>query len=58
VRQYYFFAKLSTRAGNVEAALDYLTRARAAGFRDFDDARKDPDFKDVVKSKRFASLLQ
>jgi tetratricopeptide (TPR) repeat protein len=56
--QYYFFAKLSARNGRIETALDFLDRARLAGYRDFDAVKQDADFKDVVHHERFALLVR
>ena len=54
--QYFYVAKLNARAGRLDAALDFLARAQAAGFRDFDKVRNDPVFKAVVADARFAKL--
>jgi tetratricopeptide (TPR) repeat protein len=56
--QYFCFAKLSARAGQTDAALDFLRKAQAAGFRDFDRVRKDPDFKGLLPDQRFAALTR
>ena len=56
--QLYCFAKVSAAAGRVDAALEYLTRARAAGFSDMDRVRNDADFKDVVKDARFSAAVR
>ena len=57
-QQYYCFAKLSARAGRLDAAIDYLRQAQAAGFRDFDKVRGDADFKGVVPDQRFAAIAK
>ncbi len=54
--QYFCFAKLSARAGQIDAALDFLRKARSAGFTDFAKVRSDPDFRSVVPDQRFAVL--
>jgi tetratricopeptide (TPR) repeat protein len=53
---YFYLAKLCAGNGRVEAALDFLAKARAAGFGDFDRVRHDGDFKAVVADARFAML--
>jgi tetratricopeptide (TPR) repeat protein len=55
-QQYFYFAKISARAGQVDAAINFLSKARAAGFRGFGMVRSDLDFKDVVPDQRFAAL--
>jgi tetratricopeptide (TPR) repeat protein len=55
-QQYFYFAKISARAGQVEAAINFLRKAQAAGFRGFARVRSDIDFKDVVPDQRFAAL--
>jgi tetratricopeptide (TPR) repeat protein len=54
--QYFYFAKLSAAAGQVDSALEFLRKAQAAGFRDFEKVREDGDFKAVVSDARFATL--
>jgi len=54
--QYFYVAKLNARAGRLDAALEFLARAQAAGFRDFDKVRNDAAFKAVVADARFAKL--
>lgn len=56
--QYYYLAKLFSSDGRVDAALDYLAKARSVGFRDFDKVRRDPDFQAVVADARFGPLSQ
>ncbi len=52
----FFLAKLCAANGQVDAALGYLTKARAAGFRDFRRVTRDPDFKVVARDARYAAL--
>ncbi len=54
--QYFYFAKLSAAAGQVDAALELLRKAQAAGFRDFGKVRNDSDFKAVISDARFTTL--
>jgi tetratricopeptide (TPR) repeat protein len=54
--QYFYFAKLSAAAGQVDSALEFLRQAQAAGFHDFGKVRDDADFKAVVSDARFATL--
>jgi tetratricopeptide (TPR) repeat protein len=56
--QYFCFAKLSARTGQLDAAIEFLRRAQSAGFRDFDKVRRDPDFKGVVPDQRFVTLAR
>lgn len=56
--QYYYFAKLSAANGRVDAALDFLKKAQALGFCDFNKVKRDPDFKTVVADARFAGLTR
>jgi tetratricopeptide (TPR) repeat protein len=54
--QYYYFAKLCAAAGRVNSAIEFLNKAKAAGFVDFKKVRLDPDFKDVVADVRFEAM--
>ena len=54
--KYFYLAKLNAANGRVDAALELLARARAAGFVGFDKVRRDPDFKAVVGDARFAAV--
>jgi hypothetical protein len=55
--QRFYIAKLLAANGHVNAALDFLVRAREEGFEDFDRVRQDPDFKAVVEDARFEVLF-
>jgi hypothetical protein len=55
--QRFYIAKLLAANGHVDAAFDFLVRAREEGFADFDRVRQDPDFRDVVEDPRFESLF-
>ncbi|MFN8090975.1 MAG: tetratricopeptide repeat protein [Vicinamibacteria bacterium] len=55
--QYVLLAKLLAAKGQIEPALDFLERAKAAGFRDFRRVEQDPDFKDVVATARYRALV-
>jgi predicted TPR repeat methyltransferase len=55
--QRFYIAKLLAANGHVDAALEFLRRAREAGFTDFDRVRQDPDFKAVVEDARFEVLF-
>jgi tetratricopeptide (TPR) repeat protein len=57
-QQYFCFAKLTARTGQVDAAIEFLRRAQLAGFRDFGKVRSDPDFKGVVPDQRFAAIAR
>jgi tetratricopeptide (TPR) repeat protein len=54
--QYALLAKLLAAKGQVEPALDFLERAKAAGYRDFRRIEQDPDFRAVVETPRFRAL--
>ena len=53
----FYLAKLLAANGNVDGALEFLARAREAGFDDFDRVRSDPDFLPVVEDERFQTLF-
>jgi hypothetical protein len=55
--QRFYIAKLLAANGHVDAALEFLVRAREAGFTDFERVRKDPSFESVVADARFAVLF-
>lgn len=55
-QQYFYFAKLTASGGQVAAAIDFLEKAREAGFRDFDRVRRDSDFAAVLKDPRYKAL--
>jgi len=55
-RQYYLYAKLLAARGEVEKALEYLTRAHAEGFNDFGKLEKDRDFVSLIADPRYAAL--
>jgi tetratricopeptide (TPR) repeat protein len=50
---YYYFAKLCASMGQVDSAIDFLRKAQAKGFADFQRVKNDPDFKDVIADARF-----
>jgi tetratricopeptide (TPR) repeat protein len=54
--QSYYLAKLLAANGQKDAAIDFLRRAKEAGFRDFARVRSDPDFRAVVQDPRFQEL--
>ncbi len=54
--QSYYLAKLLAANGQTDSALEFLRRAKAAGFHDFARVRSDPDFRAVVADPRFAEL--
>jgi len=55
--QHALLAKLLAAKGQIEPALDFLERAKAAGFRDFRRVEQDPDFRDVVATARYRALV-
>lgn len=56
VQKYFLVAKLLAARGDVEKALEFLTRARELGFRDFAKVEGDPDFAGVVKDQRWVAM--
>jgi len=54
--QSFYLAKLLAANGQTDAAIEFLRRAKEAGFRDFARVRSDPDFRAVVADPRFAEL--
>ena len=54
--QSYYLAKLLAANGQKDAAIDFLRRAKEAGFRDWARVRSDPDFRAVVQDPRFQEL--
>jgi Flp pilus assembly protein TadD len=55
-QQYYLYAKVLAARGDVDRALDFLTKAQAAGFTDFAKVEKDSDFATTVSDPRYAAL--
>jgi tetratricopeptide (TPR) repeat protein len=55
-RQYYLYAKLLAARGEVERAIEYLTKAHVAGFHDFGKVEADRDFASLVVDPRYAAL--
>jgi hypothetical protein len=56
--QSFYFAKICAGSGQLEAALEFLRKAVAAGFRDFGRVARDPDFRNVVEDPRYKQLLR
>jgi tetratricopeptide (TPR) repeat protein len=54
--QSFYLAKLLAANGHTDAAIEFLRRAKEAGFHDFGRVRSDPAFKAVVADPRFAEL--
>jgi tetratricopeptide (TPR) repeat protein len=55
--QYVLIAKLLAAKGQKGAALEFLSRAKSAGFRDFRRIEQDADFDDVVADPRYRALV-
>jgi tetratricopeptide (TPR) repeat protein len=55
-KQSYYLAKLLAASGRTDSALDFLRRAKEAGFRDCARVLSDPDFRAVVADPRFKEL--
>jgi tetratricopeptide (TPR) repeat protein len=56
--QSFYFAKICAGSGQLDAALEFLRKAVAAGFRDFGRIARDPDFRTVVEDPRYKQLLR
>ena len=54
---HFYLAKTYAEVGMVERALLYMRRALEEGFRDRDEFRKDPAFKDMQELEEFQALL-
>jgi tetratricopeptide (TPR) repeat protein len=55
-KQLYYLAKLFAANGRTDVALELLSKARAAGFSDFQAVRRDADFRAVVADARFGAI--
>ncbi|MCG6924526.1 MAG: tetratricopeptide repeat protein, partial [Acidobacteria bacterium] len=55
--QWFLLAKLLAANGHVDAALEFLGRARDAGFDDVDRVRADPDFLPLLEDPRLEALF-
>jgi len=55
--QRFYIAKLLAANGHTNAALEFLVRAREAGFTDFDRVRNDSSFESVTADARFSVLF-
>jgi tetratricopeptide (TPR) repeat protein len=54
--QSFYLAKLLAANGQTDAAIDFLRRAKGAGFHDFARVNADRDFRAVVKDPRYKEL--
>jgi len=54
--QAFYLAKLLAGNGQTDAAIEFLRRAKEAGFRDFARVRSDPSFRAVIADPRFQEL--
>jgi hypothetical protein len=54
--QSYYLAKFLAASGQTESAIEFLRRAKEAGFHDFDRVTSDPAFAAVVADPRFKEL--
>jgi tetratricopeptide (TPR) repeat protein len=54
--QSFYIAKLLAKNAQIDAAFEFLRRARDAGFKDWGRVRADPDFEAVVADPRFEAL--
>jgi tetratricopeptide (TPR) repeat protein len=55
--QSFYLAKLFAARGQTDAAIEFLRRAKQAGFRDFARVSSDPDFSVVVADPRYKALV-
>jgi tetratricopeptide (TPR) repeat protein len=56
--QYYYLAKLCAVNGRIDSAIEYLNKAKVAGFANFKKITLDPDFKDIINDSRFVEMAQ
>jgi tetratricopeptide (TPR) repeat protein len=56
--QCYYIAKMLAAVGRVEPALQFLLKARAGGFKDWDKVQGDPAFAPLKDDPRFRQLLR
>jgi tetratricopeptide (TPR) repeat protein len=56
--QSYYLAKFLAANGQTDSAIEFLRRAKEAGFRDFARVASDPDFKAVVADPRYKELAK
>jgi tetratricopeptide (TPR) repeat protein len=56
--QNYFLAKVLASHGQIDAAFDFLERARQAGYSGFGRIADDPDFAGLVKDPRFEEFVK
>ncbi len=54
--QYFYIAKLLAANNHKDAALDYLRRAKEAGFRDWGRVEGDKAFQNLIKDPRYKDL--
>lgn len=54
--QNYYLAKMLATNGRKDAAIEFLRRAKEAGFRDFGRVESDPAFRAVVQDPRYKEL--
>ncbi|HUL80478.1 MAG TPA: tetratricopeptide repeat protein [Vicinamibacteria bacterium] len=54
--QSFYLAKLLAANKQKDAAIEFLRRAKEAGFRDFGRVQSDPDFREVVADPRYKAL--
>ncbi len=56
--QYFFFAKVTAANGQLDTALDFLRKAAASGFKEWDSIARDPDFGKLKADPRYQELLR
>ncbi|MGA7829662.1 MAG: tetratricopeptide repeat protein [Terracidiphilus sp.] len=57
-RIYFLIAKSYARRGNIEGALDYLTRAKQLNFPEMSKVYSDPDFTSLWKDPRLEKIVK
>jgi Flp pilus assembly protein TadD len=55
--QAYYIAKMLAHTGRKDAAIEFLRRARSAGFKDFARVAADADFRSVVADPRYKEIV-
>ena len=56
--QNFYLAKLLAANGHIDTAIEFLKRAKEAGFTDFRRVESDSDFKHVIADPRYKALAQ
>ena len=55
---YFSFAKLYASIGNIEKTLEYLKKAKKAGFRNWHRIKEDKDFEKIINNPKIKAFIQ